>query len=48
MYEIHGKSNFGTEVIDTDIGCKHEAQNLLWEYQLAFGQGWELWIEKVG
>ena len=38
-YDIIGKSKYGTEVIDTASDLK-EAEYLVKEYQLSFGNKW--------
>jgi|TARA_Y100000310_G_scaffold188544_1_gene188503 hypothetical protein len=44
MYKIMGKSKFGTEEIDTAENFS-EAVYLVDEYTMAYGEGWEIWIE---
>ena len=44
MYEIIGKSQAGTEVIEFEIEGLEDAYQLLAEYRMAFGSGFELWI----
>ena len=44
LYEIMGKSQAGTEVIEFEIEGIDYAYQLLAEYQMAFGSGFELWI----
>jgi len=46
MYKIMGKSKFGTEEIDTTESFS-EAVFLVDEYTMAYGSGWEIWIEGV-
>ena len=44
-YKIIGKSHFGTEELD-EAETHEEAEELACEYQIAFGQNWEIWIEE--
>ena len=44
MYEIHGKSEWGEEVIDTDLEGYAYAKRMLAEYQMAYGSEFQLWL----
>jgi len=44
MIAIIGESRFGVEEIDT-AETREEAEFLLGEYQLAFGEDWKIWTE---
>ena len=44
-YKIMGKSRYGTEELD-EAKTEKEANYLLGEYALAYGPGWEIWIEE--
>lgn len=44
-WKIVGRSAFGEEEVD-EAGTKEEADKLLAEYRMAFGGGFELWIEE--
>ena len=46
MYKIMGNTKFGTEEIDTAENFS-EAVYLVDEYTMAYGEGWEIWIEDM-
>lgn len=41
---IMGRSQYGVEEID-EAETHEEAEKLLAEYRMAFGDGWALWIK---
>ncbi len=45
MYKIMGKSQYGTEELDTADTLK-EAKFLVGEYKMAYGAGWTIWYKK--
>ncbi len=48
MYKIMGKyQNAPMEEID-EADSYREAKTLLREYQMAFGEGWSLWLKRPG
>lgn len=44
MFKIMGRYNKVTEEID-EADTREDAEFLLNEYSMAFGDGWELWIK---
>lgn len=44
-YKIMGKSRYGIEKLD-EAETEKEANYLKDEYVLAYGSGWEIWIEE--
>lgn len=46
MYEIMGRSSYGTEVID-EADNLEEAEGLVAEYKMAFGAGWSIWYRRA-
>ena len=45
MFKIMGEYNGKKEEIDT-ANSESAAEYLMYEYALAFGKGWKIWIEK--
>ena len=45
-YKLMGKYNGQTEEIESDIKDMDDANYLLAEYQMAYGNNWEIWIEE--
>lgn len=46
MYKIMGKCKRHTEEIDTAQSLE-EAQRMVRQYQVAYGQEWKIWYEKL-
>lgn len=44
MFKVMGKSKHGVEEIDT-ADTFGEAAYMAKEYRLAFGSGWQIWVE---
>ena len=44
-FKVMGKSQYGTEELDIAESLD-EAQYMVDEYTMAFGPGWEIWIEE--
>lgn len=44
-YKIMGQSRYGKEELD-ETDSLQDAECLVKEYRLAFGQGWSIWIAK--
>jgi len=45
MYKVFGRFGIGSWEIIDEADTYEEAESMLYEYQIAFGKGWEMYVD---